>query len=145
MTDAERIDAERIDAERMDAERMDAESRQLLARITWTGAALGVAGGLTLWIANGPRWGAGFILGAGVSMLALEWWKMIGKRFDDSGKRPVAASGALLTLRLPVIAGFLYVIVKFTGVASGAVIGGLLVSLTATVVEVLRQAAASKH
>src|SRR5580693_9147132 len=101
MTDAERPDAERpdaesTDAERTDAERMDVESRQLLARITWTGVALAIAGGLTLLIAKGPRWGAGFLLGAGVSMLALEWWKMIGKRFDDSGKRPVAASGALL-------------------------------------------------
>src|SRR5277367_1321978 len=106
----------------------DLEGRRMLSRMTWLGVWLAAAGAFGLLIVKGPRWGAGFLLGAAVSLLGLEWWKAILRGFDSSGKRPAAASTILLMLRLPVLAALIYGIVRFTGVASGAVIGGLLVS-----------------
>jgi hypothetical protein len=118
----------------------DPESRRMLNRMTLIGAALGVAGALMLLIARGPKWGAGFLVGAAFSLTGLEWWKAIGRGLDGSGKRPMLGSSVLLMLRLPVVAVLVYVIVNVSGIASGAVVAGLLVSTAGIVVEVLYQA-----
>lgn len=123
----------------------DPASRRMFARMTWIGASLGLAGGILFAVLKGPNWGAGFLMGAAVSLLSLEWWKIIGRSLDGSGKVPIAGSGVVMMLRLPLIAALLYVIVKVTGVASGAVIGGLLVSLAGIVIEVLYEALAQKN
>lgn len=123
----------------------DPDSRRMLARMTWIGAGLGVAGALALLMTRGPRWGGGFLIGAGFSLFSLEWWKAIGRGLDSSGTRPVLGSAILLSLRLPVVAGIVYVIVNLSGIASGAVIAGLLVSLGGIVLEVLYEAVFPKR
>lgn len=127
----------------------DPDSRRMLNRMTLIGLALGLAGALALLVARGPRWGGGFLVGAAFSLTGLEWWKAIGRGFDSSGKRPLAGSTVLLMLRLPVIALLLYAIVNVSGIASGAVVAGLLVSIVAIVagivVEVLYEAVFPKR
>lgn len=118
----------------------DPASRRMLTRMTLIGAGLGVAGALTLLVARGPRWGAGFLIGSAFSLLSLEWWKAIGRGLDGSGRRPMLGSTILLMLRLPVVAALVYVIVNLSGIASGAVIAGLLVSVLGIVTEVLYEA-----
>jgi hypothetical protein len=117
----------------------------MLNRMTLIGAVLGVAGSLALLILRGPRWGAGFFVGAVFSLLGLEWWKAIGRGLDGSGKLPVLGSAVLLILRFPVVAGAVYVIVRISGIASGAVVAGLLVSTAGIVLEVLYEAAFPKR
>lgn len=124
---------------------IDANSRRMLARMTWTGVAIGVAGALALLVVWGPKWGGGFLAGAAVSLSGLEWWKAIGRGLDGSGKRPMLGSTVLLMLRLPVLAAIVYVIVNFSGIASGGVLAGLLVSPAGIVLEVLYEAVFSKH
>lgn len=112
----------------------------MLNRMTWIGMALGVAGALACLVARGPKWGAGFLIGTAFSLLGLEWWKAIGRGLDGSGKLPMLGSTVLLVLRLPVVALLVYVIVNLSGIASGAVIAGWLVSMAGIVVEVVYEA-----
>ena len=119
---------------------IDNAGRRMLNRMTLIGVALGLAGSLVLLIVKGPRWGVGFLLGSGFSLSGLEWWKAIGRGLDGSGKRPVWGSAILLSLRLPVVAAAVYVIVNISGIALGAVVAGLLVSTAGIVLEVLYEA-----
>jgi|SRR5277367_4585112 len=123
----------------------DPDSRRMLARMTWIGTAVGLAGGLALLAAKGPRWGAGFLIGAAFSLVGLEWWKAIGRGLGSGEKRPLLASVMLLSLRLPFVAGAVYVIVNLSGIALGAVMAGLLVSTAGIVLEVLYEAAFPKR
>jgi hypothetical protein len=123
----------------------DPDSRRMLARITWIGAALGIIGALALLIARGPKWGAGFLVGSAFALFSLEWWKAIGRGLDGSGKRPVVGSAILLSLRFPLLAGIVYVIVNLSGIASGAVIAGLIVSMAGIVLGVLYEAVFPKR
>lgn len=117
----------------------------MLRRMTYIGAGLGLAGALALLLVRGPRWGAGFLIGAAFSLAGLEWWKAIGRGLDGSGKKPLLGSTVLLMLRLPVIAVLVYVIVNVTGIAVEAVAAGLLVSTVGIVGEVLYQAVYPKR
>jgi hypothetical protein len=116
----------------------------MLNRMTLISAVLGVAGALTLLAMRGPRWGVGFLVGAVFSMLGLEWWKAIGRGLDSSRKGSVMGSATLLFLRLPVVVTIVYVIVRISGIASGAVAAGLLVSTAGIVLEVLYEAVSQK-
>lgn len=113
--------------------------------MTLIGAGLGAAGALLLLLLRGPQWGAGFLVGAAFSLTGLEWWKAIGRGLDGSGRRPLLGSTVLLMLRLPVVAALVYVIVNLSGIASGAVVAGLLVSTAGIVVEVLYEAVFPKR
>jgi hypothetical protein len=117
----------------------------MLNRMTWIGAALGLAGSLALLASKGPRWGAGFLVGAAFSLLGLEWWKAIGRGLGSSQKGSVLGSAMLLILRLPFVGGAIYVIIFVSGVASGAVMAGLLVSTAGIVLEVLYEAVFPKR
>ena len=123
----------------------DPESRRMLNRMTLIGVGLGLAGALALLIARGPKWGAGFLIGAAFSLTGLEWWKAIGRGLDGSGRRPMLGSTVLLMLRLPVVAALVYVIVNLSGIASGAVIAGWLVSMAGIVVEATYEAVFAKR
>ena len=112
----------------------------MLTRMTLLGVALGLIGALILLIAKGPSWGGGFLIGAAFSLSGLEWWKAIGRALDGSGRRSVWSSALLLSLRLPVVALVVYVIVNVSGIALGAVVAGLLVSTAGIVLEVLYEA-----
>ena len=124
---------------------VDPSGRRMLNRMTLIGAAVGVAGALALLAVRGPRWGGGFLVGAVFSLLGLEWWKAIGRGLGSSARGSVFGSAALLILRLPVVAGAIYVIVKVSGIASGAVMTGLLVSTAGIVLEVLYEAVSQKN
>src|SRR5450631_4383144 len=119
---------------------IDNAGRRMLNRMTLIGVALGLTGSLVLLIVRGPNWAVGFLLGSGFSLSGLEWWKAIGRGLDGSGKRPVWGSAILLSLRLPVVAAAVYVIVNISGIALGAVVAGLLVSTAGIVLEVLYEA-----
>ena len=54
-------------------------------------------------------------------------------------------SATLLILRLPVVAAAVYVIIRISGIASGAVMAGLLVSTAGIVLEVLYEAVFPKR
>jgi len=123
----------------------DPNSRRMLNRMTLIGAVLGAAGALALLALRGPKWGAGFLVGAAFSLLGLEWWKAIGRGLGSSEKRSILGSATLLFLRLPVVMGAVYVIVRISGIASGAVVAGLLVSTAGIVLEVLYEAAFPKR
>lgn len=123
----------------------DPESRRMLNRMTLIGVAVGLTGALALLLARGPKWGAGFLVGAAFSLTGLEWWKAIGRGLDGSGKKPLMGSTVLLMLRFPVVAALIYVIVNASGIASGAVIAGLLVSTVGIVAEVLYEAVFPKR
>jgi len=117
----------------------------MLNRMTLIGAVLGVAGALALLVLRGPRWGGGFLVGAAFSLLSLEWWKAIGRGLGSSEKGSMLGSATLLFLRLPVVVAIVYVIVRISGIASGAVVAGLLVSTAGIVLEVLYEAAFPKR
>jgi hypothetical protein len=119
----------------------DSGSRKMLNRMTLIGLVLGVAGSVGLLAVKGPRWGGGFLVGALFSLLGLEWWKAIGRGLGKSTTGSMLGSSVLLILRLPVVAGAIYVIVRISGIASGAVMAGLLVSTVGIVLEVLYEAA----
>jgi hypothetical protein len=122
----------------------DPSGRRMLNRMTLIGAAVGVAGTLALLALRGPRWGAGFLVGAVFSLLGLEWWKAIGRGLGSSAKGSMLGSATLLILRLPVVAGAVYVIIRISGIASTAVIAGLLVSTVGIILEVLYEALSQK-
>jgi hypothetical protein len=117
----------------------------MLNRMTLIGAVLGAAGTLALLAWRGPRWGGGFFVGAVFSLLGLEWWKAIGRGLGSSARGSMLGSATLLILRLPVVAAAVYVIVRISGIASGAVAAGLLVSTAGIVLEVLYEAMSQKH
>lgn len=123
----------------------DPNSRRMLNRMTLIGVVLGAVGALALLVARGPKWGAGFLVGAAFSLLGLEWWKAIGRGLGSSEKGSILGSATLLFLRLPVVMGAVYVIVRISGIASGAVVAGLLVSTAGIVLEVLYEAAFPKR
>jgi hypothetical protein len=124
---------------------LDQSGRRMLNRMTLIGAVLGVAGALALLVLRGPRWGGGFLVGAAFSLLSLEWWKAIGRGLGSSEKGSMLGSATLLFLRLPVVVAIVYVIVRISGIASGAVVAGLLVSTAGIVLEVLYEAAFPKR
>jgi hypothetical protein len=124
---------------------MDQGARRMLNRMTIAGAALGLVGALAFLVARGPRWGEGFLVGAVFSLVGLEWWKAIGRGLGSSAKGSILGSAVLLSLRLPLVAAALYVIVRLSGIASGAVMAGLLVSTAGIVLEVLYEAVSQKH
>jgi hypothetical protein len=123
---------------------IDPSGRRMLNRMTLFGAAVGIVGALTLLALRGPRWGGGFLVGAVFSLLGLEWWKAIGRGLGSSAKGSILGSATLLILRLPVVALAVYVIIRISGIASGAVMAGLLVSTAGIVLEVLYEAVSQK-
>jgi hypothetical protein len=122
----------------------DPSGRRMLNRMTVIGAVLGVAGAVALLALRGPRWGGGFLVGAVFSLLGLEWWKAIGRGLGSSERGSILGSATLLILRLPVVAVAVYVIIRISGIASGAVMAGLLVSTAGIVLEVLYEAVSQK-
>ena len=108
--------------------------------MTWFGVGIGLSSSIAAILIMGAKWGLGFLAGAALSVSSMEWWKAIARGIDASGARPVAASAALLMLKLPILAAAVYVIVNVSGIASGAVIGGLLAGLAGVILGVLYEA-----
>jgi len=106
--------------------------------------AVGAAGVIVALILYGPRIAAGFLLGATFSLLNLRWWTGVADAIGGTGKAPVRGSAGLLAMRYVLVAGAIYVIVKFLKITPAALLAGLLVSVAAVMLEALYEVIASK-
>jgi ATP synthase I subunit len=107
--------------------------------------AVGAAGAIVALILYGPRIAAGFLLGATFSLLNLRWWTGVAEAIGGSGKAPIRGSAGLLAMRYLLVAGAIYVIVKFLKITPAALLVGLLVSVAAVMLEALYELVASKY
>ncbi|HUP03819.1 MAG TPA: ATP synthase subunit I [Bryobacteraceae bacterium] len=103
------------------------------ARITRYMYVLAAAGALGAWAHWGWRAGAGFLFGALLS--AVNFWVLRGMVNRLSGANPRRGS-FLLALRYPLIAGFAYVILKFSRISVSAALAGIFVFTAAVFIEV---------
>jgi hypothetical protein len=115
-----------------------------LRRMSRVTAAIGVAGVLIAAIWRGPRVGAGFLVGAIISMINLRWWTSLANAMGSSGATPMRGSVALLSLRYLAVGGAVYVIVKILEIALAPVLAGLFVSVAAVLIEILYELISSK-
>jgi hypothetical protein len=82
----------------------------------------------------------GFASGAVISHFNFGLWKRITAAIGEDGpKAPGSANAVLLGLRYLLIGGAVFVIIKFLDVSVLAVMGGLLVTVAALLVELVRQ------
>lgn len=112
-----------------------------LHRITWITIILGAAGALALLGVRGSRDAGGFFVGAAISTLSLESWKVLARGLDASAGKGVRGLAILLGARYLIAGGVIYAIVKVSGVTLGAVFAGLLISLAAVLLEFLYELA----
>ena len=99
---------------------------------------LGLLGSAIAWAASGWPSAAGFLAGAAFSLASLHSWIRFAEMIDpDAPQRPGKAAGLFLALRYVLIAGALYVIVKYLRFTAAAMILGLLVSFAAVVIDLL--------
>lgn len=116
-----------------------------LKRMVRLSLAVGGAGAIIALILYGPRIAAGFLLGATFSLLNLRWWTGVADAIGGSGKAPLRGSAALLAMRYLLVAGAIYVIVKFLKITPAALLVGLLVSVAAVMLEALYETIAAKY
>jgi len=116
-----------------------------LDRITWIAIVLGVTGALVLLEVRGSRDAGGFFVGAAISTLSLESWKMLARGMDASAGKRVRGLAILLGARYLIAGGVIYVIVKVSGITLVAVFAGLLISLAAVLLEFLYELAFPHH
>jgi hypothetical protein len=116
-----------------------------LKRMLRLSLAVGAAGVIVAFILYGPRIAAGFLLGATFSLLNLRWWTGVAEAIGGSGKAPIRGSAGLLAMRYLLVAGAIYVIVKFLKITPAALLVGLLVSVAAVMLEALYELVASKY
>lgn len=116
-----------------------------LKRMVRLSLAVGGAGVIIALILYGPRIAAGFLLGATFSLLNLRWWTGVADAIGGSGKAPLRGSAALLAMRYLLVAGAIYVIVKFLKITPAALLVGLLVSVAAVMLEALYETIAAKY
>jgi hypothetical protein len=95
---------------------------------------LGAAGAIALAIWQGLRVGGGFLIGAAASYLSFWRWQHVVESIGPGQKR---RSPWLLTLRMAVIIGVGYVIIKITGVNEAAAVAGLLLPGAAVTFEIV--------
>jgi hypothetical protein len=105
-------------------------------------AALVIAGiGLIVVLINaGWRSALGFLCGAVISHFNFRLWKRIaGAVGEQGGKAPRDAKAVILGLRYLLIGGAVFVIIKVLEVSVLAIVAGLLVTVAALLVELVRQ------
>ena len=122
-----------------------AACERALKRMLRLSLAVGAAGVIVAFILYGPRIAAGFLLGATFSLLNLRWWTGVAEAIGGSGKAPIRGSAGLLAMRYLLVAGAIYVIVKFLKITPAALLVGLLVSVAAVMLEALYELVASKY
>jgi len=99
---------------------------------------LGLIGAAIAFAAGGVASAAGFLVGAAISLASLHSWIRFAEMLDpDAKSRPGRGSAAFLALRYVLIAGALYVIIKYLRFTAAAMIIGLLVSFAAVVIDLL--------
>ena len=95
---------------------------------------IGLLGSIAAAIVKGPRFGAGFLLGASLS--GVSFWrlkKVVDALSGTAGQR----SAWIWILRFALLIGAAYVIVKYLEVPPAAVFIGLLVSAAAVIVSMI--------
>jgi hypothetical protein len=119
--------------------------RTIVGRIAWLTVWIGGAGAIAGLVWKGPRFGAGFLLGAALSLASFWRWKKVVDALGP-GAKPRHTWVRLLVwlLRFAVLAGAAYVIVKYLKVTPLAVFTGLLASAGAAVVAAIYELAYGK-
>ena len=108
-----------------------------LTRIVRFTIAAGAAGTIAVLAMRGPRIAAGFLVGAVISLLNFHWLRRMVENLGSSENAPRQISTAFFAFRYLLVGAAVYVIVKFLGVALGAVLAGLFVSAAAVILEIL--------
>ena len=97
-------------------------------------AVLGLLGSIAAAILKGPRFGAGFLLGASLSGVSFWRWKKV---VDAIGSASRQRSAWTWILRFALLIGAAYVIVKYLEVPPAAVFIGLLASAAAVIISMI--------
>ena len=119
---------------------------QAIRRITALTAVLGALGSAIAWMVRGSDVAGGFLVGAVVSLVNLEFWKLIARALGRSiSKPPPMAAAVFLGARYVIAGAVIYAIVKVSRITLGAVFAGLLVSLAAIILEILYEYAFLKQ
>jgi hypothetical protein len=108
-----------------------------LGRITRIAMVLGAAGTLVAFTARGWRSGAGFAIGAAISLINFYWWKSLAAALGSSGERPLRGTAIVMVLRYGAVGAALYAIVNVLGITLAGVLAGLFVSVAAILIEIL--------
>ena len=95
---------------------------------------IGLLGSIAAAILKGPRFGAGFLLGASLSLASFWRWKKVVDAIGGNARR---RSVWIWLLRFALLIGAAYVIVKYLEVPPAAVFIGLLVSAAAVIVSMI--------
>ena len=111
-----------------------------LQRIQRAAAVIAVAGLITVLVNAGWRPALGFLCGAVISHFNFGLWKRIAGSVGEQGsKAPADSKAVLLGLRYLLIGGAVFGIIKLLDVSVLAVAGGLIVTVAALLVEMIRQ------
>jgi len=97
--------------------------------------ALGGAGAIVLFVWRGWTWGAGFALGAAISMLNFRWLKQVATTLGSERAKPRMA--VLLGLRYLILGGLAYAILSFSKISLSAMFLGVFVAVAAVILEIL--------
>lgn len=102
-------------------------------RILHVMAALAGAGSLAAWAGWGWKAGAGFLFGAIISWVNFRLLRSSVMRLGGASAR---RSGIVFGLRLPLLAGCAYVILRFSPISLSAALAGIFVFTAAVFAEV---------
>jgi hypothetical protein len=115
-----------------------------LWRIRLLTGVVAVAGSIAMWVRDGLRPAAGFLLGAALSFLNFQAVSSLAHALGGSS-RPGVLAAVLIALRYVLIGGALYVIISLLGYTPAAVLWGLLAAFGAVVLEVLYELVRRTH
>jgi hypothetical protein len=111
-----------------------------LARMERFALVIAALGTLAFLINTGWRTAVGFACGAVISHFNFGLWKRITLAVGEQGpEAPGDGKAAMLGIRYLLIGGAVFVIIKVLDVSPLAVLGGLLVTVAALLVELMRQ------
>ncbi len=102
---------------------------------------IGALGTVAALVAGGTKWGAGFLFGAGLSLLNFRFLRRLVESLG-SGETPYGAG--FLGFRYLLLGGGGYVILRYSPINMTAVLAGLFVLIAAVFVEVIFEVAYGK-
>ena len=119
-----------------------------LRRIERIGMGLGVAGALYGLIFHGPRFAAGFLCGASLSLFSFYTLRRLAELLSGGAsateaRGSTAVFAMLFGLRYFLVGAAVYVIVKILEISRMPVLAGLFVAAAAVIVEILYELAFS--
>jgi len=108
-----------------------------LPRITRYALILGATGTVVTFLGWGWPSAAGFLVGAGISLVSIRSWFHLSGMIAGQGARPGMLSMLMMVLRYGLIAAAAYVTIKVLGSSPGAMFAGLLVAFASVLVDLL--------